>query len=145
MTIDEIAEKSTITFPRSVDLKEAEGLLMYVAMTLPAHVHYNVHYFRSISSLDGESFGVQDGTLKIIASVHSLKNPMAFDTFHIDSSTEDPSRLELIGFQMVPGWELSDYRPEIRQLWGDTRRIVQGYFATREGIGNKPDNDEVGA
>jgi hypothetical protein len=33
---------------------------------------------------------------------------------------------------MVPDWELSDYRPEIRKLWKDVRQIVDEYFRKKE-------------
>lgn len=137
-------EKSTIKFLTPVSLEEAKELIEYVARELPANVHYRVEYFVSINhgSADGEDPIIYGGTVGISASVSRVGTPMAFDIFEFGSSTEDPSMLDCIRFQMVPDWELSDYRPEIRQLWDDTRGIVQEYFIAREYTDDESEADD---
>lgn len=39
MSIDQIAAKATIEFPRPIDRKETEALLTYIAENMPQEVH----------------------------------------------------------------------------------------------------------
>ena len=129
MSIDKLIEKTTIEFPRKLSLKGAEGLIDYIAEKLPANIHYNVSYHRSvIPKEEDKGFSKQDGTVNIAATIMDTKKSMAFDTCEFNPSKEDSSNLSSIRFQLVPDWELFDYRPEVILLWDDVRRIVKDYF-----------------
>ena len=128
MTIDEVISEVEIQFQRPLSIWEAEGLLGYVAKRLPGRVHYRAHYFRSIDPNDCSELQIEGRALKINGDISRVGSPMAFDTFYIEPSEEDTSKLEIMKFQLVPGWELGDYRPEIRGLWNDTRRLIDAYF-----------------
>ena len=128
MTIDEVISEAEIQFPTLLSRKEAEELLMYIAVKLPGSVHYRTHYSRFVDPNDCSELQIEGRALKINGDISRVGSPMAFDTFYIEPSEEDTSKLEIMKFQLVPGWELGDYRPEIRGLWNDTRRLIDAYF-----------------
>lgn len=133
MPIDELLEKTRIELPRSLTLKEAEKLIYYLAKELPANIHYHTSRYRSIVRSSGEDnrseILEQDGTVEINANINNLEKPFAFDGFQFTSSgMEDTSKLSVIRFNLVPGWELSEYRPEVIELWDHVRKTVGQYF-----------------
>lgn len=130
MSIEEVIEKTTIELPREIDLETAEELLRYLAGNLSANIHYNVSYFKSILKKDGE-ISEFDGSVSLTANISSYENPTAFDACTFMSSSTDTSKLSIIKFGQVPGWDLSEYRQEVRQLWDDVRETVKQYFEQR--------------
>ena len=134
MSIEEIAEQTKIEFPRDLHLKEAESLLFYIAENLPANINYQTSSHKSISRCTpAGGVAIRQGTIGLTASINSLKNPGAFDSLRFHKEVGDSSRFSHINFEMVPGWELSDYRPEVKQLWDDIRVITTEYFNQRHG------------
>ena len=129
MTIDEVISEVEIQFPTLLSRGEAEELLRYIAVKLPGRVHYRTHYSRSIDPNDCSELQTEGRALKINGDISRVGSPMAFDTFYIEPSEEDTSKLRMMKFQLVPGWELGEYRPEIKQLWEDTRGLVDAYFS----------------
>ena len=128
MTIDEVISEAEIQFPISLSRSGAEELLRYIAVKLPGRVHYRTHYSRFIDPNDCSELQIEGRALKINGDISRVGSPMAFDTFYIEPSEEDTSKLEIMNFPLVPGWELRQYRPEVRELWADTRRLVNAYF-----------------
>ena len=133
MSIDELLEKTTIKLPRSLTLKEAEKLIYYLAKELPANIHYHTSRHRSIFRSYGEGnrkILEQDGTVKINVNINNIEKPLALDSFQLQASDQDrdTSKLSVIRFNLVPGWELPEYRPEVRELWDKVRGKVGQYF-----------------
>ena len=128
MTIEQLISEVEIQFQRPLSIEEAERLLGYVAKRLPGRVHYRAHYFRSIDPNDCSELQIEGSALKIDGDISRVGSPMAFDTFHMEPLEEDTSKLEIMKFQLVPGWKLEEYKLEIKQLWEDTRRLVDAYF-----------------
>ena len=134
MSIDEIVEKTTIELPMSLSLKGAEKLLYYLAKELPANVSYQILHHKSIYRPfreSGRKILKQDGTIVISGSISNLEKPLAFDFFQLqasDKGRDDTSKLSVIKFNLVPGWELSEYRPEVIKLWDNVRVKVGQYF-----------------
>ncbi|GBE20134.1 MAG TPA: hypothetical protein ENG87_04845 [Candidatus Pacearchaeota archaeon] len=60
-----------------------------------------------------------------------FRKPIAFDSFEFTPSKKDSSKLASIQFNMVPDWELDEYRPEVRKLWRNVREVVKQYFKTK--------------
>ncbi len=129
MTIEEVLEKSKIALPKTINLREAEKLLRYIAKKLPAEIQYtllcNKLLYRDKNKYFKSSFSF---TPEINGTIKSLKDSMAFDNFQFKSLKEDGSKLEIIQFQTAPEWKLNEYRLEIKQLWDNTRKIVDEYF-----------------
>ncbi len=133
MSIDEIVEKTTIELPMPLSLKGAEKLLYYLAEEMPANLIYQILHRKSIYRPfreSGRKILKQDGTIVISGSISNLEKPFAFDSFQLQASDEDrdTSKLSVIRFNLVPGWELSEYRPEVIELWGQVRKKVRQYF-----------------
>lgn len=129
MSIEEIIAKTTIELPRSLTLEEAEKLINYIAKELPGNINYNASYYNSVfHGPDNGEISKQKGTANMTAIVNSLGNLAVFDSFQFKPPEEDTSKFSTIRFQIVPDWELSDYRPEVRQLWDEVREIVGQYF-----------------
>ncbi len=129
MSIDEVLRKSRIALPEKINLREAEKLLRYIAKKLPAEIQYtllcNKLLYRDRNNFFKNSFSF---TPEINGKINCLKDSRAFDVFQFKSLKEDGSKLDIMQFQTVPEWELNEYRQEIKQLWDDTRKIVDEYF-----------------
>lgn len=138
MGIDEVIRRTTMELPQEIHIREVESILHRIAKDLPAIVNYckqeyiNLEYKRSRAvGCDNRVLDkrlVEHGTASIVGTISSKKNPAAFDSFETQSGMADPSMVASIRFCMVPGWGIGDYRPEVRQLWDDTRKIVDSYF-----------------
>ena len=137
MSVDELAEKTTIDFPKPIGRESAEGLLCYLSSHLPANVSGKIEYFISYRYDSKKESSFEDkGTLKLVASVNNLKGLMASNTFISERDGRDTSLISRIAFQRVPGWDLSDYRSEVRELWDDVRKVVNQYFEGVLKVGN---------
>jgi hypothetical protein len=138
MLIDEVIAKTSIELPKPLSLAEAEDLIDYIAMQLPANVNYHSSYHRSITHVAGEDGEwkdrvlKEDGTAEVTVSISHLEKSLAFDTFQLKCSQEDYSRLGEIIFTRTPDWDINEYRPEVQQLWDDTRKIVEQYFEEKD-------------
>ena len=140
MELDEIAKEGTIEFPRPISREDAENLFCYIAKELPASISSHIDYYKSFSYNEERDKVLEDeGTLIVIASVSSLKKERGYDTFVSKPGDRDTSCISAIASQTVPGWELLDYRPEVRKLWKDVREVVNRYFG--EDLKTKADDE----
>ncbi len=128
MTLEEVTEKSRIGLPKKLSLAKAEGLLAYIAQRLPGKVNYQASYFRSIHGEQGTKISIHNGTISIAGSIVSHKTSGVFDSFEFVPYQRDSTMVSALQFARVPDWELSDYRPEVRTLWDDVRRLAEQYF-----------------
>lgn len=134
MSIDKLLlDKTTIKFPKPLNLKGSEKLLKYISEKLPGDVNYTVNYYNHLLyDRERKKFVKSNGTLNITANIISSKEVMAFWDISMLSSDQNLSRLSSIEFAKVPGWDIGDYRPEVQRLWDDMRKIVENYFKERE-------------
>jgi len=132
-SMEKIIERTTITFPKPQNLKRVEKLLRYIATNLPANISCNSSYFTSFINSDEEIPKLlnQRGTIKITATIHSLRNPLAFDSLESQSFNRNTSRISALAFQLVPGWDISDYKPENLKLWSEVRELTAKYFSEK--------------
>lgn len=131
MTLDGVLDKSTIQFPRLLPRDEAEELIGYIARRLPVRVHYRTQYSRLMNFHDPDTpdkLLIKECAVSVVGDIEMVRNSMAFDTFCMEPSNGDTSKLETMRFQLVPGWELGEYRKDVRALWAYTRRAVNSYF-----------------
>ena len=132
MTIDEIMDETTISFKKDLTLEETEDLLKYVADNLPANISFHAGYFRSYRRDEDMTFTyVSDEIVEITGNIRQTNKTFSFDVFSGNHPNDDTSGFSSLYFARVPGWEISDYRPEIRQLWKDVRGVVNNYFETK--------------
>jgi len=134
MPIDNLLlEKTTIKFPKPLNLKGSEKLLEYISKKLPGDVNYTVNYYSHfLYNKERKKSLKSNGTIGITANIISSKEAMAFWDTSMLSSNENLSRLSSMEFSKVPGWDIADYRPEVQGLWDDVRKIVEDYFKERE-------------
>ncbi len=133
MKLDKLVEASTIKFPRSLPLREAKELLDYLAINLPADINARVEYFENryghLGKEENEPVKRRRGTVTISGSIRT--KDFAFDGF-VTQPARNTSRINAIQFQLIPGYELEEYRPDVRQLWEDVGTQVQNYFEGKE-------------
>jgi len=130
MSVDKLIEKTTIDFPVAIGRRDAENMLGYISSHLPGNVSGKVEYFINyIYDTEKKSSLEDKGTLKLVATIKSLKETMAFGTFISKPWEKNTSWISGVEFQRVPDWELSESRPEVRELWKDVRKIVSRYFS----------------
>jgi len=129
MTIDEVLGEAKIEFPRVLSLADAENLLGYVAKNMPAEIRHNSSYNITLALVESEKVAKLAGSVQISGSIADVKNGRAYDGFNFNKcSGANTPGLSGMTFDMVPGWKISEYRPEVRKLWGDVRRLVRECF-----------------
>ena len=129
MTIDNLLAESTINFSVSLTLEETEELLDYIAENLPGETHTRSDY-HAIRYTENEKIARDRGTVSIGGMIRDARNS-SFDAFSSINNSDDSSRISAIRFQTIPGYELEEHRPEVRQLWEDVRKQINDYFALR--------------
>jgi hypothetical protein len=126
--IDEVLKRAEIVFPGHLNLKNAEKLLKHISENLPGDMHYFVETHNNFIYDEKSGKAVKEnGTLKINANLSSSKHPLNFDTVQLEPWSENTSYVSSMKFQLVPGWELSDYH-RVLPLWDDVRSLVEEYF-----------------
>jgi len=130
MSIDQIIEETTIKLPKPLSLEETEKLMEYLAKQLPGDVNYNISANKSIiHGAEDEGLLKFDGTVGVKANIKSHSSG-AYEHFSCepDEFARDTSRISVIKFMTVPGWELFEYRKEVVGLWREVRNLVTQYF-----------------
>ena len=137
MTLEEVMEKSRIEFPKAISLKEAEDLLNYLAENLPADIKYHLGQNKSILHGNDEHISQYQGSVNITANIACLKIRqflIVSDSCELKShfqdinQFQDTSKFSEMQFQVIPGYNLAEHRPEIVQLWTEVRTVVTEYF-----------------
>jgi hypothetical protein len=128
MSIDDVLEKATIKFPRALDRNNAEKLLLYISEKLPGRINYTPKQYKSlVYDEKSNKSTLENGTLNISANLVPFKNQMEFDAFQLEPWEEDSSYVASLKFQIIPGFEFSDYQ-RVVPLWNNVRKIIDDYF-----------------
>ncbi len=136
MTIDEVIEETTINFKHDLNLDETESLFLFIAEKLPANISYHTGYFRDYR-YEEDGVTTSNGTVEISGMISRIREPYSFDSFTGVHSEMDTSKFSSFHFSRIPGYEISEYRPVVRQLWDDVREIVEDYFEIPQNAINK--------
>ncbi len=122
-------EKAVIKFPWNLTIHQLEGLTNYIARKLRCLINYDFLYSRkagyeysSVGFLKEESVSDMTGRISLSAP------PFTFDRFKFISKAQDLSRISSIQLGIYPEFEPPDYKPEVVQLWDETRKAVSDYF-----------------
>lgn len=124
--IEEVIESTRVPFSRSINLDKGKKLLKYIAANLPASISFRCEYQGSFSDHYEGKVLEYPGSIGLVATVIDKKG--ASDTFVSFRADYGPSLIAGIVFSSVPGWDLENYRIEVRQLWDDVRKVVNKYF-----------------
>jgi len=143
MSIDEIVEKATIKFPWDLTFEQSKGLIKYITIQLRGLITYEFLHSIKIGrqfgypiSSNEERMSNERGIIMLEEKISNEKGvitlsspPFIFNNFKFKHSEKDTSRLSGIQFQLISDKKkLEDYRPEVRQLWDNTRKAVSDYF-----------------
>jgi len=126
-SLDDMLEKSTIRFPEPLTINETRKLLGYIAKTLPANINYHTSQHFSIYA-ENKRVADEPGTPSVTGTIRSLKETFAADSFSSKPSDEDITRISSLRFSPMPGYELSEHRPEVVKLWKDVKTLAEAYF-----------------
>ena len=126
MTVKEVIcisdEQTRIDFPRGLGLHEAENLVVHLERDLPVFVDYTAYYSRK-----GESLEENKGNIGMTGTIISKKDNSISSRFYLDSQKN--RRFELSGLKFIRTYDkISDYKPEVLQLWNDVRKSIDDFF-----------------
>jgi len=124
-----LIERATVEFPRPIDIDEMHALLEYVSHRMPARINYSTTH-HTVLMPDSPA---DPGSFSIGGMIRKEEEAMAFDQFETVCSSTDYQKAIGLRFNIVPGWEESDYRPEVAKLRDDTRELIGLYFKCRKG------------
>ena len=125
MSIEVVLETNVIEFERELDLEQVEDLLYCVAESLPAGIRYTKEESVAFHQ-DQQDRSITDKKLR--GSITSRREPFASDAFECVNGT-DPIKFRSLNFSTTPGYNLSEYRPEVIHLWRDVRSQIEVYFS----------------
>ena len=121
----EIRNLNLTYFPRIIDLEEGEELISYLAKSLPGIIDYHSSYSVSLNG-QGKYTSKRGRTVNIKGVIHGPKRTA--DSFCLEHHPYETSKFRSLMFDLTPKWKLSDYDSGMRELWKDTRNLVEQYF-----------------
>lgn len=128
-TLDEVTERSTVEFPKLINLREAEDLLKYIARNSKVDIHYNKSTNVRLLPAKHEDMMMRKAYCdNINGTIYSLERLMTNEDFVMKPNSSDDYEFKDLKFFNTPGWELSEYRKEAVQLWDDVKRVALEYF-----------------
>ncbi len=126
---NEVDKESIILLPRFISPGRAEKFLYYLVRKLPANISYNFPYDISLThtGLPGfKKLKKWQNTKRIEVRLH-ISEGLSTD-FNIEPADRDSQRLGSIKFNTKADDKLSDYQPEVINLWHEVRRLTDRYF-----------------
>jgi hypothetical protein len=131
MTIDELAQASTIIFENPLSLEDMESLLDYMARELPASINTSTKYYEQRSDY-GESMKTERGSSEVGGIITNISNG-DFDSFRTYTLPENEiGEISGMRFQTIPGYELEEHSEISRRLWADVGTQVTNYFQSQK-------------
>ncbi len=126
-SLDDVAQRTLIEFPRNIVLEEAKSFLASFAANHNYRLSYTASRRESVGSLQGSK---EDGSAELKGVGLEGQVSMASGSgFEFERSQSDSLRFEAVRFERVPGWRLSDYSREAIQVWDDMREERDSYFS----------------
>lgn len=125
--LEELLERSVIKLPKPLDLQHAEDLLHFITARLPGRVDYKISQHKRI----GQDVEKSLGYVRLKGTISSSSSTHAFTSFSSSSRSDptyDPTYIEELRFDTIPGYSLREHRTEQVELWDRVRNLVQGYF-----------------
>lgn len=142
MSISEVIERATINFPKLLNSEEMEDLFRYFRQEAGLEIAYTLRTNKRMGNLSEEPTNDEPAVISSVEISGGITNPRNYavhDSFESQSfesrretSDDDLPYFSGIRFSIVPGWNISDYRSEILQLWDETRGLVKRYFAEKK-------------
>jgi len=140
MSVEEVAERLTIRFPRAVVQEEFEQLLYFVANYQNlGEVSYVVEQRKNVGPArlaPAQTTAASKQSVKYEGSIyqHSKSEEpegrLPFASAHFESQhNRDPLRVEGIKFNTIPGWEIAEYDANEIKLMDTVRERVNMYFS----------------
>ena len=137
MTLDEIMERATISFPRPLQAEQVRELFAYFWTVGAVEVSYEIgtgerigNRFKNYITSERAGQKAVPTSVSVNGTVHDTNGP-TFDRFEGEQELigeESKPYISKIQFQLVHGWKLHEYRTEVLQLWDKTRELVGKYF-----------------
>ena len=129
MSVEEVVNKTTIKFKRPLKEKEIRSLMIYLARELSADITYEISYRRElIHNRDKGGLSIKTAGLELTARITSSLFASDSLTSKGHENIEALDSISGFSFNKVPGWEVLEYRPEVRALWSKVRTSVDEYF-----------------
>ncbi len=129
---NEVEKESTIELPRPINSKEAGKFIVYITKEIPANIQcfYSGRIVLVHDSRKGRSFLKKYKDLeKLEVSLASLDGRLASESFEFERDPMDSKKLVRIKFSTIIDYDrLSDYRPEVINLWREVRKLTDIYF-----------------
>ncbi len=136
MTLEDVLAKSEIIFPRFLNLDEMNGLLEYYNTKGKIAVRYQLTMQHDLGiplppsktedPLDLRNFYL----LTLSGRITSLQDHYALDSFEVLGQHEQG--IKGLRFQLIPGYELNEYRPEVVALWNKVKTLTEKYFKSEK-------------
>jgi hypothetical protein len=126
-------QRATTEFPRGLVFDKVGDLLQYVGEHLPANLRFEETRYRELRHTEEGRLENLAGTGSFTYSgtISKSNDPRVFDSFTTEPvryGEDDVARTHGLGFQVIPGYGISEHSKEVVQLWDDTRRVIGKYF-----------------
>ena len=133
MGIEELVERTTITFPIGISERELTKLMKYLVTNLNAVLHLNTAHSINIGEYCSDSTEISISNIRVAGSISQKNNASHASFICKQRYSEDENNLfhEII-FQTIPGYDLREHNSGEIEIWGKTKELIQKYFSERE-------------
>ncbi|MEX2017001.1 MAG: hypothetical protein WD876_00840 [Candidatus Pacearchaeota archaeon] len=128
MSLNDVLLNSIIPFPWTLTLKQVEDLTDHVGKIVKGLVKYDIAYSRKAGYEAGIAGFLRKKQTSSEGSITLPFPPFTYGNFNFIHHKKDSLRIRGIQFQTQSDKKLSDYKPEIVQLWDDVRTAINSYF-----------------
>lgn len=154
MSLEELTQRATITFPFLATLEDMERLFGYLQQEAGLITNYELSISKQVGNIFEKPKELEGAVAKDYRLSGSISVPSLGITDTLRNLTGGISeRWDFEGFPKIaadnkpyfsgmkffttPGWSLGDYRQGTLQLWDQVRKLTNKYFEMR-----KPEADE---
>ena len=129
LDMEDIIERTTITFPIPLDIARTEHLLLKISEGIQGEVKYRVERAKSFEYNEKEKKSKITLRDRALGGVFIRSNKSVTSEFvKLITSDTESTKYSAMRFDPIIGYSVSEHRPEVVKLWDDVRSVVEEYF-----------------
>ena len=126
--LETITDEATMPFPWGLTIRQLRDLTDHISKKLQGTTSYRIVYSRKAGYEDGYVGFLSEERIDTYGKINLSNPPFLFDEFNLIYKKSDLTLIRGIQFQTKPNASIKDYRPEIVQMWKNTKKAIEDYF-----------------
>jgi hypothetical protein len=134
-------ERTTIQFPRILNLRRVNDLFSHISKELPARVYYgaelNVRFNEGISPEQEQYIKKRESFIGRVGGMITTFKPYVSTQYTLEQGGKSRRFFDTLRFMITPGYDLEELNPEEVELMDRTKRAAERYFSEHPGFSFK--------